>query len=704
MLAAASFPLVRRVCAGGAVLAALLGPAQAQVQTLAAEIVSATRLPQPPEQTAESVRVLDRAQLAATPAVTIDGVLRGVPAFSLFRRTDSFSANPTAQGVSLRGLGPSGASRSLVLLDGLPLNDPFGGWVAWTRVPRANLERVEVVPGGGATAWGNAALGGVVQLLTHHANGREGNGSVTYGSNATRTIELTHAEPLGTGMLEFSGRDFTTDGYPLVAPERRGPVDLPAWSRHHWFALGWRQPIAPGINWSTGVQSYAEQRGNGTPYQRNSSRATTATMVLTGTPVGKFGWTVSAYAQDQTFASTFGSINATRTSETPASDQFAVPATALGAQATGRWSMAGGGRTTAGLDTRAVRGETRERYTLVNGVFTRLRVAGGSQQSSGVFTLHEQPLGKGWLATLGGRIDEAADTRGHRRESDLVTGTASRDDRYAERDEHSFNPSGGLVWKPAPGWRLRAHVQRAFRQPTLNELYRPFRAGANVTEANPALAAERALSREIGVEWSARQVPGPTAFAFNAAVFTNDLRDAVGNVTVARGPGNFPLFGPLAAGAVGRQRLNLDRIRTQGLELSARWQPSRETTLTVDALWNDAAVRAAPVAPTLVGKQLAQVPRRSAAASLSTHLPWGILLHGRVRALDRQFEDDENLLRLGAVMTADAGLTRAFGSHLEAFLNVENATAARIETGRSADGVVNVASPRQIWWGLRGRW
>lgn len=704
MSPAASLLSVRRLSARVAPLFALLSSAVAQVQTLAPEIVSAARLPQPAEQAADSVRVLDRAELATTPAATVDGVLRGVPAFSLFRRSDSFSANPTAQGVSLRGLGPSGASRSLVLLDGLPLNDPFGGWVAWTRVPRANLERVEVVPGGGATAWGNAALGGVVHLITRHPAGREGNGSLTYGAHATRTLELTHTEPLGTGTLEFTGRDFATEGYPLVAPERRGPVDLPAWSRHHWLALGWRQPLAPGIRWSTRVQSYAEKRGNGTPYQRNSSRANTAEFVLASDSSSPFTWTVSGYAQDQSFASTFGSVNVPRTSETPASDQFAVPATALGAQATGRWSSVGGGRTTVGLDTRAVRGETRERYSWVNGVFTRLRVAGGSQQTAGVFGLHEWSLGPGWQATVGGRLDRNSDTRGHRRESDLATGSVSRDDRYADRTGSTFNPSGGVVWRPAAGWRLRAHVQRSFRQPTLNELYRPFRAGTAVTEANASLASERALSREVGVEWSTRQPPGLTAFAFNATVFANDLRNAVGNVTVARGPGNFPLFGTLAPGGVGRQRLNLERIRTQGLELSLRWQPSRETTLTLDALWNDAAVRTAPVAPALAGKRLAQVPRHSAALSLATRLPQRLMLHTRVRALDRQFEDDENLLRLGAVMTADVGLSRALGRNLEVLLNVENLTHARVETGRSADGVINVASPRLAWWGLRGRW
>ena len=75
-----------------------------------------------------------------SPALTLDDFLRRVPGFTLFRRTSSLVAHPTAQGVSLRGVGPSGASRSLVLADGIPLNDPFGGWVYWSRVP-APLDR-----------------------------------------------------------------------------------------------------------------------------------------------------------------------------------------------------------------------------------------------------------------------------------------------------------------------------------------------------------------------------------------------------------------------------------------------------------------------------------------------------------------------------------------------------------------------------------
>ena len=682
--------------AGLALLLAATGAAQ--TVTLAPEIVTATRTPQAPTQAAVTVHVLAADTLRANPAATVDGALRSLPAFSLFRRSDSLTANPTAQGVSLRGLGPSGASRSLVLLDGVPLNDPFGGWVAWSQVPREGLDRIEVVPGGGATAWGNAALGGVVQLLTASPRANTGRGVATIGDFGTRSLELTHTVAAAAGSLDLSGRAFATDGFRLVAPERRGPVDLPAWSRHHWAQARWRQSVGQGLALTATFRNFAEQRGNGTAYQHNGTHGNFGSLAVNGQPATDFAWNAVAYAQDQAFASTFGSISSTRTAETPASDQFAVPARAEGASWTGAWRHGGGARTGFGADLRRTRGETRELYTFTAGNFTRLRVAGGEQSMTGLFATHDQPLAAGLRAQAGARIDRWQDGEGHRRESDRGSGALFRDERYAARAGTAFSPSAGLLWQPVPAWRLRANAQQAFRRPTLNELYRPFRAGANVTEANPDLRTEQVTSTELGAACAAG------ALSLDAAFFRNDLRDAVGNVTLARGPGTFPIVGTLAAGGLGRQRLNLDHTRVQGLELSARWTAAPDVTLTGAALLNDARVTAARTAPALVGRQVAQVPRRSASLGLVWRAPGQVTVAPRLRALGRQFEDDENQLRLGAAIVVDLGLSRPVGRNLELFVSLENAGDARLETGRSADGVVNTGTPRLATGGLRGRW
>src|SRR5512140_1798536 len=123
-------------------------------------VVSATQTETRLSDTPASVIVISGTTLATTAASTTDDALRQVPGFALFRRSGSRSANPTSQGVSLRGLGASGASRALVLDDGIPLNDPFGGWIYWSSVPRESLDRVEVVRGGVSQLYGSSALGG----------------------------------------------------------------------------------------------------------------------------------------------------------------------------------------------------------------------------------------------------------------------------------------------------------------------------------------------------------------------------------------------------------------------------------------------------------------------------------------------------------------------------------------------------------------
>jgi outer membrane receptor protein involved in Fe transport len=679
---------------------------------LAPVTVTATRAPQPPEQVPFSVVTLRGDDLRAAPTATLDNALRSVPGFSLFRRSDSFTANPTAQGVSLRGLGPSGASRSLVLLDGIPLNDPFGGWVTWSQVPRESLATVELVRGGGATAWGNAALGGVIQLFTEpngsRTQGSTGRLAASYGDFSTRSAELVVNQRVGPGTLQLAGRAFATDGFSLVAPEDRGPVDLAAWSRHHWASARWSETVGDHATLTVTGRTFRESRGNGTAYQHNTSAQDSGAITLEVKPGQTFSWTALAYGQDQSFSSTFSSVNATRTAETPASDQFAVPAVALGAAWTGAWTHAGDARTSAGLDLRRVRGETRENFTFSAGDFTRQRIAGGTQEFGGLFALHERPLADGLHLTLGARLDDWRESDGHRRETDRASGAVLRDDHYANRDGVEFSPSAGLVWTPGAQWRVRLAGQQAFRRPTLNELYRPFRVGNVITEANADLKTERVTSGEFGIEWF-KQAPtdfhgfrGPDIIKVGATFFSNALRDAVGNVTIARGPGTFPIVGFVPAGGTGRQRLNLDRMRVQGVELSAEWRPSRWMTFNAAYLYDDAIVQRAGAAPALVGKRLAQVPRQSASVGASLHAR-SLTLTPRVRFIGRQFEDDENQLILGATAIADLSASWAL-SRGELFLAIENLGDTRIETGRSADGIVNTGTPRLALAGFRTAW
>ncbi|MDP2137631.1 MAG: TonB-dependent receptor [Candidatus Didemnitutus sp.] len=679
--------------------ALLLAPALgAQTLTLDPLAVTTARTPQAPAQVPFSLQHLRGEKIRSTPALTLDGALRSVPGFGLFRRSDSLTAHPTAQGATLRGLGPSGASRSLVLLDDVPLNDPFGGWVAWSKVPREALASVELLRGGGATAWGNAALGGVIHLRTLPASAGGGRIAASLGSFSTRSAEVMFTQPAARGTLQLTGRDFSTGGFVLVAPEDRGPVDQPAGSRHRWLSARWSQPVGDSAELAFTGRSFTENRGNGTAYQRNSSQENFGSVSLVAQPHRSFAWTALAYGQGQSFASTFSSINAARSAETPASHQFDVPATALGASWTGIWAHTGEDRTSAGVDLRRVRGETREHFMYGAGDFTRLRVAGGTQEFAGLFALHERAPSSAWRATFGARLDGWREHDGHRRETDRATGAALRTEHHADGEGLAFSPSAGLVWSPVADWRVRVAAQSSFRRPTLNELHRPFRVGSVITEANAALETERVVSGEIGAQYAREGI------SLGAAFFWNEFRDAIGNVTLVRGPGTFPLFGFIPSGGVGRQRLNLERLSVHGLEVSGSWRAVPSLTIETAYLYNEATVRHTTLAPALIGKRLAQVPRHSATAGATWLATRHLTVTARGRLIGRQFEDDENLLLLGTTVTADFGLSYTLTKRGELFLTVENLGNARIETGRSTDGIVSTGTPRNALGGLRWVW
>ncbi len=681
-------------------LAALLfvPAALAQVEALDPVTVSATRSPEPASQVPFTVEVIPGADFSDGSALTVDDALRGSADFSLFRRNDSMTANPTSQGVSLRGLGPSGASRSLVLLDGVPLNDPFGSWVPWSLLPMDSIARAELVPGGGASAWGNEALAGVIQLFSTEPAAGSGDAVVRLGDFATRSAVFTEAVAAGPGVLELRGQDFATDGTRLIAPANRGPIDIDAASRHDSASARWRGSLGRDVTASVTVRSFDEWRDNGTPYQQNRTRQLFGSATLSGQVGTDATWNATAYVQDQTSAQTFSSINADRTAETPASDQFAVPTIAIGLAGSASWVDGTGGITTAGADLRDIRGETREDFGYANGAYSEQRFAGGRQTFAGLFAERNQPLGKAVHLMAGVRLDRWENSDGHLRNTSAPTGALLLQDFYPTRTGTEFSPSAGLTWKAADGLEFHLAGQRAFREPTLNELYRPFRVGSTVTLANPDLSTEHADTAELGAVWNRGRL------RISAEGFAARLVDPVDNVTLVQGPGTFPGFGTLPVGGVGQERLNLNRIDTDGGQLGATWNESGVWSFNLSVLGEDATVAAATAAPNLVGNMLPEVPRWNASLGMTWHPTARVFLTARVRRTGSQFDDDQNRLPLTAATVADASLRVVVARHAEVFLSVDNLANAQVETAHSAAGVYSVAPPRLAGAGARVSW
>jgi outer membrane cobalamin receptor len=654
-------------------------------------VINADRLPDAASSAPFSVTIVDSEELRRAPQVRLDDILRAqAPGFSLFRRNSSRTANPTTQGVTLRNFGPSGAGRTLVLLDGIPVNDPFAGYALWSQLPVAAIDSVLVQPGSGAGLFGNNAIAGTIFLLSKSIDTTSG--SVEAMTGTADTYEATLAAGVAERSLRFEvvADRFSTGGYPVIAPDQRGLIDRDATAESWLFDLRGIWRVDADTTLTTRTRWFSDERGNGTPFTRNSTDASDFSAVLTRKiPSQSAALQFSAYGQQRKFSSTFSSVNSTRTTETPALDQFDVPADAAGGSVV--WSqIAGQHRVVFGGDARWVEGQTREYFTWNGTRFARLREAGGEQIFAGIFA--EDTWSPSAPLTIVGsvRADHWELNNGFRREIERATGAFRLNSHFANRDGELINGRLGARLKLSDSFALHSAGFTAFRVPTLNELYRPFRVGNDVTEANPALQPEHLLGGEAGFEWQAART-----FRLTATGFVNRLEDAVSNVTVGFGPGTFDPGGFIPAGGVLRQRRNIDLVVAPGVEATAEWQIVPALRAKAAYLFTQPTIEAA-TDPALLGNRLAQTPEHVVTAGLewTPMTKWTVGL--QVRHSSSQFEDDQNSRTLRPFTVCDLMAAYEFNSNVVASLRIENIFDQQIETGRSADGLISIGAPRLV--------
>jgi len=663
-----------RVDRGTREIAIVLAPAEAAAEIT---VTSTSRAARRLADTPSAVTVLTADDLAAGAATTVDTALRQVPGFSLFRRTDSRFANPTTQGASLRGLGASGASRAVVLADGVPLNDPFGGWVAWGRVPWTEIASLEVVSGAASDLYGSAALSGVVDLVRRRATAAAPavTAEASYGELATGDASLFAGGRAGQGSAwgaTIAAEGARTGGYVAVPPPFRGPVDTPVDSRRQALEVAVERRGESGPRLFVRGSAYGESRDNGTPLQTNSTalRAWSAGGDWSG---GRGSLALRAFGGDQLYRQSFSAVAAARASESLTRLQR-VPADDRGGSVEGTRALGGGNVLLAGVDLRAVGGASRERAITAAGVSPA--EGEGRQESAGLYVEDLAELGPRWSASLGVRFDawRNVDAR--------LTGAAGTTD-LPDRSERAASPRGALRFRASEALSLSLSAYRGFRAPTLNELYRTFRVGNVVTQANPDLEAERLAGGELGALYTA--LGGRVTL--RATLFSLAVEDAISNVTLATTPA-----------LITRRRENLGRTRSRGLETEATARWGGGWSLTGGYLLSDARVVSSPADPTLEGNAVPQVPHQQLTAEVRRDGPrsrFGVA----ARWIDRQFDDDQNRLPLGGFVAVDARAARSLGRSLEVFVAGENLLDRRYDTARTP--TPTVGPPRLLRLGLR---
>lgn len=628
-------------------------------------LVTAARTTAPIGQTPVSDIELASADLQATPALTLDDALRQVPGFSLFRRTSSRTANPTTLGVSLRGLGANGASRVLVLEDAVPLNDPFGSWVYWDRVPHASVSSVEVAEEGASSLYGSEALGGVVQVLTRHPSPGGISLETSYGNQNSQDVSLSAGDKLGPWEAVFSGEAFHTDGYVLVPKGDQGSVDTNASSQHGTADLTMRRRIgAQGDVFARGSY-FDDSRNNGTIGQSNGIRLGEGVLGANWSFGSAGNLQLRSYADFETYHQSFYSVALDQNSEA-LTDLQTVPAQGVGGSAV--WSRGMGKRQTlvAGFDAHEEIGHSNEQiFSPSTGSNLRDAFAGGHQQTAGIFGEDLAQIAPGWTLGASARFDHWRNFDGLLISEPVNPPAPRANTPYLDRSYSAFSPRASIVHGISSHVSWSASVYRAFRAPSLNELYRSFRQANNLTDANANLTAERLTGGETGVA-----VEGLNSrVQVRGAFFFNEIINPISSVScqVSPVPSICPAPTPNTLTLV---RANLGRTRAPGFELDWSMQMTHRFQLSGGYQFVDATIISAPGQPSLVNTWVAQVPHNVLAFQARYTSPSLLSFSIDGRFVGMQL--DTNQLPMGNFFVLDAMASRSLTHGVEAFVAAEN--------------------------------
>lgn len=652
--------------------------------------VSAARTEMRLSETPGSTVLLSRTELAATPAIRTDDALRQVPGFSLYRRSDSRVANASNQGVSLRGLGGTASSRALVLEDGFPLVDAFGGWVYWDRIPREEISSVEVFRGGASNLYGSDALGGVIQFITRQPERPAFALETSSGSETTPDLSAWIGTRRGKWDFSLASEMFYTDGYIVVPTWQRGTVDTPANSRDAAVETNIGHEVGDkGRIFGRGT-FYTEFRHNGTTIQTNDTEMGEGAIGVDKQFGASDSLMFRAYGLVQGYDQRFSSVAANRDSESLTDLQY-VPEQVGGGAA--QWTHLLGSHQTliGGADLMEVMGSSNETF-FTSGANTRDNVSGGRQRILGVFGEDLVRWNK-WTLILAGRVD---DWNNFNASSicTAITGTCitSPSTLYPARSDLAFSPRLSVLRSLHQRVSLTGSMYRAFRAPTLNELYRSFRMANVLTLNNPFLNAERLTGAEAGANVTALN----QKIDFRGTLFWSDIVDPVQNVTT-----------DATSNPVLREKQNVGRIRSRGAEFDAVVHINRDIQITAGYELTQATVVNYTVPagePSLLGKEVAQVPHNVFTWQARYWNPSRLLFSLEGRFVGNQFDDDQNQYPLGRFYTMDVQVGRNVTRNLEIFAAAENITDKRYyfaNTPAVNGSVYSIGPPTLYRIGLR---
>ena len=638
-------------------------------------VISATRTPVPVGHSAAAVTVLTQQDIQRSPypgGHQLDDLLRSVPGVQPATLSSRYN-HPTAQSVTINGLG---SRRALVLLDGIPLNDGFGGWINWGLIPN-EIDRVEIVPGGASNLYGTWAMGGLIHVITKRPGAGTG---FTLDSQAgtLSTYQQALNARYGTDRFRFSVgyRWFHTNGIIPVPSYQRGPVDRTNDSRHELVhgSLAWMPTQATTLDLSGSL--FREDRTFGTTLSV-ASRTTGNVAAGIRSDQGRAGlWEGRVFGQWQTFRNLTSQIipSALNRLGEFQNDIQTIPSNDFGGsfQWTGR--LFDHDRLVVGTDARTIIAQSTDQL-FSQTAFLGQTLARGQQLGWGVFGEWILPLTDRLTVTPGVRADW---WKNYNARIETPAGTTVPRDNVVS----VVNPKLSSLYRLGETLRLGASIYQAFRVPTLNELYRGFASSGFVFLPNDHLRPERLSGADVKLEG---ELLADRRLHWRISGHVDQVKDQI----------LFVSQGPLTA-----QRQNVGKTLATGAALELSYQLHPLVQLDLGYAYVDSVIQNFPGSPDREGKRVPNVSRSQVTMGLKAGRAELVEVTILGRYLSRQYADDANTQPVADFFVVDAALRHELRKGIQLMLNGENLT-DRQYIATQTGPVKTLGSPFLIMGGVR---
>lgn len=645
--------------------------------------------------------VISREEVARSPAQTLDQLLRQVPGINL-GGAPAFTTDPTGHQAKMRGVSNS---KVLVLLDGVPIHDPFYGTIEWYKVPLSAVDHIEVIRGGNSSLWGNLAVAGVINIVSRQVTDNSGVLSASYGSLNTFNGALLKNFLISDAFsLSLSADVLSSDGYQTTP--QAFLTNLPgkgkSATRNENLRLAAYFKPAPDIKAHLKLGLHRQDQDIG-GYQYGSNLQKSPDMIagLSKTFADRSMLTANLWAQYVDFDKSNGAgcyLQANRsTCNTTAPSPDIVQYFAQHDDNTYRElgsSLIYSTRIASilpslqfGFDYRAISGKDAATVynvptgpSVANASVNREVYGQGAQQFAGLFTqLTWRPLSQ-LETTLSARVDRWRNTDGVARLTKYTAGVPGSPSERNVPDSSitRFDPSLALRYAASDDIAVRGAVYKAFRAPGLNNLYRTFASSTSITIANPDLAPENLKGWEIGADgrWLSLSL---SATYFHYAI--DNMVTSYKVASVASAPtsvlnicGN-AAFGSAASNCPGTVNFNSNGQNgiARGIELNGDWKMSEAWSANAAYVRTDSYYTATSTGePT--GTQLGGVPRNVATLGLDWQPPSRLHARAELRYTGSLFLDIARSIPQSAFTTLNLSANYQASKDLELFAALVNAT------------------------------